>query len=47
MIDPVTGSSKHLAGGMANLPAGEGSRLIICQISKDFEHKKSSRYQAR
>lgn len=33
-MDPVTGEEKHLKGGMAGLPAGEGSRVIVCHVSK-------------
>ena len=34
--DPVTGKDKFIEGGMSDLPAGEGSRIIICHLSMWF-----------
>jgi hypothetical protein len=32
-VNAVTGKKEHIQGGMANLPAGEGTRIIICHLS--------------
>ena len=32
--NPKTGKEEFIRGGMATIPEGEGSRIIICHISR-------------
>ena len=36
VTNPKTGKEEFLKGGMATIPEGEGSRIIICHISNNL-----------